>query len=260
MNQVEKAKRFAELHVAGTPLLLYNAWDAGSAKAILEAGAKAIATSSWSVAAAQGYGDGEAIPIDLAEQIVGRITATVDIPVTMDFEGGYSEDDGELAANITRLLDLGIIGINFEDRIVKGSGLYGIDRQARRIAAIRKAAEQKGVDLFINARTDVFFEHGDAAAEAVGEALDRAKAYAAAGASGFFVPGLVDDAPIGRVSEAVTLPANVMVMDGVPSNRRLFELGVAHISYGPIPYVHAMGGLRQEATARLNEALPVREG
>ena len=257
MNQVEKAKRFAELHVAGTPLLLYNAWDAGSAKAILEAGAKAIATSSWSVAAAQGYGDGEAIPIGFAEQIVGRITATVDIPVTVDFEGGYSEDDGELAANIARLLDLGVIGINFEDRIVKGSGLYSVDRQARRIAAIREAAERKGVDLFINARTDAFFEHGD---DAVGEALDRAKAYAAAGASGFFVPGLVNDALIGRVAEAVTLPVNVMVMDGVPSNGRLSELGVARISYGPIPYVRAMIGLRQEATAPLNEAATAREG
>ena len=257
MNQVEKAKRFAELHVAGTPLLLYNAWDAGSAKAILEAGAKAVATSSWSVAAAQGYGDGEAIPIGFAEQIVGRITATVDIPVTVDFEGGYTEDDGELAANIARLLDLGVIGINFEDRIVKGSGLYSVDRQARRIAAIRKAAERKGVDLFINARTDAFFEHGD---DAVGEALDRAKAYAAAGASGFFVPGLVNDALIGRVAEAVTLPVNVMVMDGVPSNGRLSELGVARISYGPIPYVRAMIGLRQEATAPLNEAATAREG
>src|SRR5580704_2072459 len=188
MNQVEKVKRFAELHVAGTPLVLYNAWDAGSAKAILDAGAKAIATSSWSVAAAQGYGDGEAVPIELAEQIVGRIAATVEIPVTVDFEGGYSEDDGELAANISRLLDLGVIGINFEDRIVKGSGLYSVDRQARRIAAIREAARQKGVDLFINARTDVFFEHGVDAA-AVAEALDRGRAYAAAGASGFFIPG-----------------------------------------------------------------------
>ena len=256
MNQVEKAKRFAELHVAGRPLLLYNAWDAGSAKAILEAGAKAIATSSWSVAAAQGYGDGEAIPIGFAEQIVGRITATIDIPVTVDFEGGYSEDDGQLAANTARLLDLGVIGINFEDRIVKGSGLYSVDRQARRIAAIRKAAERKGVDFFINARTDVFFEHGD---DAVAEALDRAKAYAAAGASGFFVPGLVNDALIGRVAEAVTLPVNVMVMDGVPSNGRLSELGVARISYGPIPYVRAMIGLRQEA-APLSEAATAREG
>ena len=188
MNQAEKAKRFAELHVKGKPLVLYNAWDAGSAKSIHEAGAQAIATSSWSVAAAQGYGDGEAIPIEFSERIVGRIAATVDTPVTVDFEGGYSEDDGELAANISRLLDLGVIGINFEDRIVKGTGLYSVDRQARRIAAIRKAVQRKGVDLFINARTDVFFESEDAVL-AIDEALERAKAYAAAGASGFFVPG-----------------------------------------------------------------------
>jgi 2-methylisocitrate lyase-like PEP mutase family enzyme len=144
MNQTDKAKRFSELHVKDAPLLLYNAWDAGSAKSILDAGAKAIATSSWSVAAAQGYGDGEAIPIELAEHIVGRIAATVDIPVTVDFEGGYSdEDDGELAANISRLLDLGVIGINFEDRIVKGLGLYSVDRQARRIAAILPPASSR---------------------------------------------------------------------------------------------------------------------
>jgi 2-methylisocitrate lyase-like PEP mutase family enzyme len=260
MNQTDKAKRFAELHVKGAPLLLYNAWDAGSAKSILDAGAKAIATSSWSVAAAQGYGDGEAIPIELAEQIVGRIAATVDIPVTVDFEGGYSEDDGELAANISRLLDLGVIGINFEDRIVKGSGLYSVDRQARRIAAIRKAAEQKGIDLFINARTDVFFEHGEDAAQAVGKALDRAKAYAAVGASGFFVPGLVDDALIGQICEGVSLPVNVMVMDGVPSNARLSELGVARISYGPIPYIRAMKALGQEAKTTMNDDAARTEG
>src|ERR1700726_216733 len=161
MKQIEKAKHFAALHVKGAPILLYNAWDAGSAKAIMDAGARAVATSSWAVAEAQGYRDGEVIPMGFAEEIVARIAATVDVPVTVDFEGGYSEDDDELAANISRLLDLGIIGINFEDRIVKGSGLYSVDRQARRIAAIREAAEQKGVNLFINARTDVFFEHGE---------------------------------------------------------------------------------------------------
>src|SRR5262244_2265666 len=214
MNQTEKATRFAELHIQGAPLLLYNAWDAGSAKAILDAGGRAIATSSWAVAEAQGYRDGEAIPIEFAEQIIARIAATVDAPVTADIEGGYSEDDGELADNVLRLLDLGVIGINFEDRIVKGSGLYSVDRQARRIGAIRKAAEQKGVDLFINARTDVFFEHGEDAAQAVDEALGRAQAYAAVGASGFFIPGLVDDALIGRICEGVTLPVDVMVMDG----------------------------------------------
>src|SRR5215470_5922331 len=198
MNQTDKGKRFVELHVRGAPLLLYNAWDAGSAKAILAAGAQAIATSSWSVAEAQGYRDGEVIPIEFAEQIVARIATTIDVPVTMDFEGGYSEDNGELAANISRLLGLGVIGINFEDRVVKGSGLYDIDRQARRLAAIRKATEQKGVDLFINARTDLFLGQGRDPAQSVGEALDRAMAYAAAGASGFFIPGLQDAELIGR--------------------------------------------------------------
>jgi len=139
MNQKEKAKRFAQLHVKGTPLILYNAWDAGSARSVLEAGAKAIATSSWSVAAAQGYQDGEAIPIEFVEQIVGRIATSVDAPVTVDFEGGYSEDNNELADNISRLIDLGVIGVNFEDRVVKGSGLYSVDRQARRLGAIRRA-------------------------------------------------------------------------------------------------------------------------
>src|ERR1700722_2839971 len=260
MNQTEKAKRFSELHVKGAPLLLYNAWDAGSAKSILAAGAQAIATSSWSVAEAQGYRDGETIPIELAQRIVGRIAATIEAPVTVDFEGGYSDDDGELADNISRLLDTGVIGINFEDRVVKGKGLYSVDRQARRIAAIRKAAEQNGVDLFINARTDVFFEHGEDAAQAIGKALDRAKAYAAVGASGFFVPGLVDDALIGQICEGVSLPVNVMVMDGVPSNARLSELGVARISYGPIPYIRAMKVLEQEARTTLSEAVARSEG
>lgn len=252
MNQEEKAKRFAQLHVKGTPVLLYNAWDAGSARSILEAGAKAIATSSWSVAAAQGYQDGEAIPMKLAAEIVGRIAVSVDVPVTMDFEGGYSEDNIELADNISHLIDLGVIGINFEDRVVKGSGLYSVDRQARRLGAIRKAAERKRVDLFINARTDVFFEHGEDAAQAVDEALERAKAYAAAGASGFFIPGLTEDALIGQLCEAVTLPVNVMVMDGVPSNERLAQLGVARISYGPIPYISVMSALQQEAKKALS--------
>jgi len=176
MNQAENAARFAALHVKGAPLLLYNAWDAGSAKAIVEAGAKAIETSSWSVAEAQGYRDGETIPIGLAEQIIGRIVATIDVPVTVDFEGRYSEDEGELSDNISRLLNLGVIGINFEDRIVKGTGLYDLKRQASRVTVIRMAAEQQRVALFINARTDLFLAQSRDAAHSFSEALDRAKA------------------------------------------------------------------------------------
>ena len=243
VSQTKKAKQFAALHVKGTPVILYNAWDAGSAKTIVDAGATAIATSSWSVASAQGYEDGEDLPLPLAEQIVERIAAAVDVPVTVDFEGGYSDDDRKLASNISKLLDLGIIGINFEDRVVKGRGLYDIDRQAKRIAAIRHAAERKGVPLFINARTDVFLGNsGD-----VDEALERAKAYASAGASGFFIPGLTEADHIRRIAEEATLPVNVMVMEGVPSNDKLAKLGVARVSYGPIPYIEAMEALQKKA-------------
>jgi 2-methylisocitrate lyase-like PEP mutase family enzyme len=243
VSQTKKAKQFAALHVKGTPLILYNAWDAGSAKTIVDAGATAIATSSWSVASAQGYEDGEDLPLPLAEQIVERIAAAVDVPVTVDFEGGYSDDDRKLALNISKLLDLGIIGINFEDRVVKGKGLYDIDRQAKRIAAIRHAAERKGVPLFINARTDVFLGNsGD-----VDEALERAKAYASAGASGFFIPGLTEADHIRRIAEEAALPVNVMVMEGVPSNDKLAKLGVARVSYGPIPYIETMEALQKKA-------------
>jgi 2-methylisocitrate lyase-like PEP mutase family enzyme len=250
MNKAKNAVRFAKLHVKGEPLLLYNAWDAGSAAAISAAGAKAIATSSWSVAQAQGYRDGEDIPIELLEQIIGRITSTVDVPVSVDFEGGYSENDEELAGNVSRLLELGIVGINFEDRVVKGRGLYSIDRQAGRIDAIRATAKKSGINLFINARTDAFFQSRDHA-KSVGSALDRAKAYAAAGASGFFVPGLIDQSLIGRICEGSDLPVNVMVMDGMPAVKRLAKLGVARVSYGAIPFVRAMESLTKLARKAL---------
>ena len=250
MSPIEKAKRFAALHVKGKPVILYNAWDAGSAKAIFEAGAKAIATSSWAVAEAHGYRDGETIPMSFIEPLIAQITRTIDVPVTVDFEGGYSENDSVLAENISRLLDLGVIGINFEDRVVQGKGLYPGERQARRIAAIREAAERKRIDLFINARTDLFFQDGDPA-QWVEDALARAKAYAASGASGLFVPGLCDDALIRKICDGSPLPVNVMVMEGVSPTHRLAELGVARVSYGNIPYVDAIGALKQRAKEAL---------
>lgn len=243
MSQAKKAKEFAALHVKGIPLILYNAWDAGSAKAIADAGAKAIATSSWSVAAAQGYSDGEDLPVEIAEQIAGRIASSVNIPVTVDFEGGYSDDDEKLASNISKLLGLGVIGINFEDRVVKGKGLYDIDRQAKRIAAIRRAAERENIPFFINARTDVFFGNG----ADVEEALQREKAYSAAGASCFFIPGLTDADQIKRIANEASLPVNVMVIDGMPSSDELATLGVARVSYGPIPYIETMDALQKKA-------------
>ncbi|MEO5613390.1 MAG: isocitrate lyase/phosphoenolpyruvate mutase family protein, partial [Cypionkella sp.] len=87
MSQADKARRFKDLHIPGNPLVLYNIWDAGSAKTVASAGAQALATGSWSVAAAQGYGDGQAIPLDFALQIIARITQSTELPVSVDFEG-----------------------------------------------------------------------------------------------------------------------------------------------------------------------------
>lgn len=248
MAQVDKAARFNELHVKGNPVRLYNAWDAGSAKTIAAAGASAIATSSWAVAAAQGFSDGEDIPLDLLIQIVSRVVATVDVPVTADFEGGYSDDESELAANVTRLLDTGVVGINFEDRVVKGDGLYAMDRQAQRIGALRRAADAKDIPLFINARTDLFLGRPYDREGSVAEAVERARAYAA-GASGFFIPGLIDEQLITHICENAPLPVNVMMMDGAPSQHRLAELGVSRISYGATPYADATAALQARATS-----------
>lgn len=246
MHNHEKAHRFAALHVKGDPLRLCNAWDAGSAKAIAEAGAAAIATSSWAVAAAHGYADGECMPMEQHVQIVGRIAASVDLPVSVDFEGGYSEDDAVLAANVGQLLQHGIIGINFEDRIVGGSGLHAPARQAARIAAIRAEASRRGVDLFINARTDLFFQPGADHAATLPLALERAHAYAAAGASGLFVPGLQDETLIATLCEASPLPVNVMVMGDTPLDT-FARLGVSRISLGPKPWLVAMKALSDAA-------------
>lgn len=253
MDQQQKAAKFKSLHVPGDPLLLYNVWDAGSAAAVAGAGASAIGTSSWSVAESQGYHDGEGIPLDLAVQLVARIAATVDVPVTADFEGGYSDDDSALSDNVARLLDTGIVGINFEDQVVGGTDLYDVDRQAARIGVIRAVADQKGVDLVINARTDLFLGKGNNPPDVVDEAIDRAKAYAEAGASSYFTPGLQELDLIEKIVKDQSLPVNVMIFDGLPLTPRLAGVGVARISWGNAPYVDTMAALVRDATPILNE-------
>ena len=200
MDQVEKAQAFAALHIAGAPLVLWNIWDAGSAKAVVDAGAKAIATGSWSVAAAQGFADGEALPLEDALRTAEQIVAAVDVPVSVDFEGGYAVSSDDVGANASRLIETGVAGLNVEDRVVGGTGLHAVADQAARIAAVRTAADTAGVPVFINARTDVFFGGVEASvAEQMAQALARAKVFADAGADGLFVPGLSDPGLIAEV-------------------------------------------------------------
>src|SRR4051794_10974134 len=130
---MSKFEDFARLHVAGDPLVLFNAWDAGSAAAVAKSGAKAIATGSASVAMANGFGDGQEVPLDLAIAIAGRVVKAVELPVTIDFEGGYAEDSDGLTTNGRRLAGTGAIGCNFEDQVVGTDQLYDIADQAARI-------------------------------------------------------------------------------------------------------------------------------
>jgi 2-methylisocitrate lyase-like PEP mutase family enzyme len=248
-RQIEHAATFRGLHTGGDPLILFNIWDPGSARVVAAAGAQAIATGSWSVAAAYGYRDGQNLPFELAIENLKRIVASVELPVSIDLEAGYGDSLDELGASVTAVVDAGAVGINMEDLIVGSKDLYTIDEQSRRIQAVRTTASERGVPLFINARTDCFFR-GDPSErhdELLDEALQRGRAYAEAGADGFFVPGLVREDLIERVCSASPLPVNTMVLPALPPPARLAELGVARISYGPGPYSQAFGALRDAA-------------
>ncbi|HTU10860.1 MAG TPA: isocitrate lyase/phosphoenolpyruvate mutase family protein [Allosphingosinicella sp.] len=233
-SQAEKYRTFAALHVPGDPVILYNIWDAGSARAVAEAGARAIATGSASVAGALGFADGEGVPVGLALANAALIVGAVDLPVTVDFEGGYAVAPDGVAANMSRLAATGAIGCNFEDQVVGGEGLHAIADQAARIAAARTAV---GADFFINARTDIFLqakaETHDAAK--VDAAIARAGAYAEAGASGFFAPGLADLALLEKLCAASPLPVNFMAWPGTPPAGEIAATGIARISHGPSP-------------------------
>lgn len=250
--QQARARAFSALHVKGDPLILFNAWDAGSAKAVADAGAAAIATGSWSVAAAWGYADGEQIPLDRVCQVVERIVQSVDLPVSVDFESGYARGGAALEENVARIVETGAVGINFEDQWIGQGVIYCVEEQEARIATARRGADRAGVPVFINARTDLFLKSDPSTHAAhVDEAIVRATAYAAAGGNGFFVPGLRDEAAIARVCEASPLPVNVLYFPELPGASRLGELGVARLSYGPRPYRQMMASLAETAAAAM---------
>lgn len=247
---MSKFETFAKLHVPGVPLILFNIWDAGSARIAARAGAKAIATGSASVAASHGFHDAEALPLALALPNAERIAKSVELPVSVDFEGGYAVDPGQLAANMVALAATGAIGCNFEDQFIGAPGektMHHVAAQCERIAAIRSAL---GPDFFINARTDTFLiaRHDTHDAAMADAAIERGLAYADAGANGFFVPGLANLRLLERVCKAVTLPVNFMAFPGGPAARQVAETGVARISHGPFPHMLALKAFESEAS------------
>lgn len=249
----EKAQRFRALHVPGDPLVLFNAWDAGSTRAVADAGAHAIATGSWSVAAAHGLDDGEQMPLELVLANLTRIVAVTTLPVTLDLESGYGHEPADVAHTLLRAAAAGAVGCNIEDADPGDGSVRSAAAQAARIAAARSALDRAGLAFFINARTDVFLRspvatHDQAKAET---ALQRAQAYADSGADGFFVPGLVDETLIAWIAERSPLPLNVMVGAHSPNLATLASLGVARVSHGPGPYRLAMRALSEAARAAM---------
>lgn len=225
-----KAFRFHELHaVPLAPLVLVNAWDAASARMVAEAGATAVATSSSAVSWSLGYQDGDHLPRQLAMEALSRIAKATHLPVTADIETGYGRTDEELRTTVRAVLDAGAVGINIEDSAEQP--ISDIDEQSRRIALVRQTADDAGVGLFINARTDTYWSRKfpDTAYE---ETLRRADAYQRAGADGIFVPGLADLHILHELSRRISVPLNALAGLGSPSPGELHDAGVRRISIG----------------------------
>ena len=244
-----RSETFAALHVPGDPVILYNIWDAGSALAVVAAGAKALATGSHPVADANGYADGQQVPLDFALANARRIVEAVELPLTVDFESAYSTDPEGGGANVARLKATGAVGCNFEDQVIGGEGVHPLDLQVKRIEAIRRAV---GDDFYINARTDLFLKTDTYDDALVDKVVERGKAFADAGASGFFVPRLADPKQIERVVREAPLPLNVIAFPGAPDKKVWAEAGVARISHGPFPHRALMAKLTEMARAAID--------
>jgi len=222
----DRAARLRALHAGPALLVLPNAWDAASARVVEKAGAAAIATSSAAVAWTRGYPDGQALPLDALVDTVRDIARVVQVPVSADVEAAYAADATGAAATVARVIEAGAVGINVED------GRDAPDLLCAKIERIRAAARQAGVDLWINARTDVYLRGLVPAPDAPGEVVARARRYRDAGADSLFVPGLCAEQDIARMVGDVAMPLNVLAWPGLPPNATLERLGVRRLSAG----------------------------
>ncbi|MED5642751.1 isocitrate lyase/phosphoenolpyruvate mutase family protein [Enterobacter bugandensis] len=227
---------FAELHNQDQPLLIANVWDAASAAAAQEAGYQALGTSSAAIASMLGYEDGQGMPFDALFYVVTRIRAVSSLPLSVDMEAGYGDSAEEIVANLRRLAQTGVAGVNLEDsRVINGKRqLDDISDFSRNLRTVCNALRSENCSLFLNIRTDTYLlGHEDA----LQETILRGQSYKAAGADGLFVPCLTSEKDISLIAEATGLPLNVMCMPDLPSFDRLKLAGVNRISMGN--FVHS---------------------
>ena len=220
-------KTFRDLHAPGEFLILPNAWDAGSARLIESAGAAAIATSSAAVAWANGYPDGNFLPPQLLARTIEAITRVIKVPLSVDAEGGYSDDPTIVGNHMFDFASAGAVGINLED------GTASPDLLCAKIEAAKRAAERAGVNLFVNARVDVLLKQLVPREHAIDEILTRAARYRDAGADGIFVPRIADASDIESVARGIDpLPLNVMATPHLAPATELRRLGARRLSAG----------------------------
>jgi 2-methylisocitrate lyase-like PEP mutase family enzyme len=248
MIQKDKAELFRSLHTGGTILRLANAWDVVSALLVEEAGATAIATTSAGVAWSLGAADGDRLDRDRAIDLVARVAAAVEPPVSADIESGFADDADGVGETIAGVLAAGAVGVNLEDSLQEGPApLRPAEEQAERIAAARRTADAAGIPLYINARVDTYLRRVGESAARLPDALARAEAYLAAGADGIFVPGVIDPATIAELVKGVPAPLNVLAGHGAPSIDELAALGVARVSVGSSIAMVAYAAVRRNA-------------
>jgi 2-methylisocitrate lyase-like PEP mutase family enzyme len=237
---------FRELHAPGRLLRLPNAWDAGSARLIEAGGAAAIATTSAGLAWARGHRDGDVLPGSVLRAAIAEIARVISVPLSADVEGGYSSDPRAVGDTIAAVIDAGAVGVNLED------GAAPVDLLCAKIEVAKQVASRAGVDLFVNARTDVYLRGLVPKERAVAESIARGERYRAAGCDGFFVPKLHVAEEIRAVAAAVALPLNVLVMPGLAPVAELQTLGVRRVSAGSAIAAAALGVV-QRATQHFLE-------
>ncbi len=230
---------FHDLHSGPEPLFLPNAWDVASALAFVDAGFRAVGTTSFGVSAAAGTPDGGRTSREATRELVHRLRA-LPAYVTADIEDGYSDEPAEVARFVAAL---GAAGVNIEDST--SGALIQPELHARKIAAIKAQAPE----VFVNARVENYWLRQDASIDAV---LERAHVYVEAGADGIFVPGATDPAALARLAHDIPLPVNVLVVPGL-TLARLGELGIRRVSTGSLPY-------RAAIDAAVGVAVSVRDG
>ena len=247
------ADAFRSMH-HGEMLILPNAWDALSARVFAEAGCKAIATTSAGVAWSLGYPDGERVPWNDFLAATGRIARVLSVPLTVDFESGFSATSAELAEHVRAVIGAGASGVNLEDsRDHAAHGLLPLEIAAERISIVRDAAAKEGVPIVINARTDSYLQPAGEGVVPFADVVQRCRTYVSAGADCVYPIGLADIHLIGQLTAQLRSPVNVMVRPGAPTLKELRAAGVARVSTATGPALLTAGVL-MNSIVKLREA------